>query len=434
MRNETSDRRRLQSGSRVSFLISLALHVAVILLLGIGGVQKTQEEIKLTEISYLEERYGEEVAKKVTVAPEKLAAILPEDTPKPLREGSIFAEKETPPPPELMAAKMATLPIPAPKPKPVEAPNPFAAAELKSRSRSKPSTTLPRVKAEDVLLSAGLTDAPRAVRQASEDVDLSGQVLVGRRARLDEATLFEVSAGDGPAIAGSSLTLSLPEGGIAEGRPDLVGGKLAEGKREYRGDLPSGHLVADRSGRDRVTALASIQTAGPGAGGSGILAGAVAEPTKGKGLVSRGGRDAISRGSLGPRGKGSSRPVEALARAITPPSPAKEESQPAPAQQSPTDGKGVSMTLSGPVLGREVLASRPPDYPEAARQQGWQGSVSVYFTVRPDGSIKKVFVEKASPYQVLDQAAKRCLEHWRFKPEPAAAEQWGVLTIVFRLR
>jgi len=77
-----------------------------------------------------------------------------------------------------------------------------------------------------------------------------------------------------------------------------------------------------------------------------------------------------------------------------------------------------------------------PAYPAAAKQQGWQGTVSIYFTVRPDGSIKKVLVEKASSHQVLDEAAKRCLEHWRFSalPTGASAEQWGVLTIVFRLR
>jgi TonB family protein len=431
--NQASDRRRLLSGSRVSFLISLALHAAVILLLGIGGVQKARDEIKLTEISYIEERYGEAVAKQVTVAPEKLAASLPEEPPEALREGSIFAKEDTAPPmPELMAAQMTHLPIPAPKPKPVEAANPFAAAELKSRSRSKPSSAPARVKSEDTLLSAGITDAPRTQRQASEEVDLAGQVLVGRTSRLDEAALFEVSAGDGPSIAGASLTLSVPEGGIAEGRPDLVGGTLAEGKRAYRGDLPAGQLVGDKSSRDRVTALASVQTAGPG--GSGILAGNVIEPGRGKGLVSRGGRDAISRGSLGPRGDGKDRPAEPLARAIAPPKPARDNVQDAPAQQTGGDDKGVSMTLSGPILGREVLSSRPPEYPAAARQQGWQGSVSVYFTVSEDGSIKKVFVEKASPYQVLDRAAKRCLEHWRFSPKPGADEQWGVLTIVFRLR
>ncbi len=427
------DRRRPPSGSRVSFLISLALHVAVILLLGIGGVQKAKDEIKLTEISYIEERYGEEVAKKVTVAPEKLAAMVPEDEPEPLREGSIFAkEDKTPPPPPVMAAQMASVPLPAPKPRPVAAPNPFAEAELKSRSRSRPGISAPRVEAEDVLLSAGLTDSPRSVRQTSEEVNLDGEVLVGRQSRLDEAALFEVEAGDGPSIAGAALTLTVPEGGIAEGHPDLVGGSLADGKRAYRGDLPSGHLVATDAGRDRITALASIQTTGPGEG-AGILGGEVAEPSHGKGLVSRGGRDAISRGSLGPRGNGASRPAEALTRAIAPPKPAENETEAAPAQRSAAEEKGVSMTLSGPILGREVLASRPPEYPIEAKQQGWQGSVSVYFTVKADGSIKKVFVEKASPYQVLDQAAKRCLDSWRFSPEPDAAEQWGVLTIVFRL-
>ena len=45
------------------------------------------------------------------------------------------------------------------------------------------------------------------------------------------------------------------------------------------------------------------------------------------------------------------------------------------------------MTAIVDILGREILASPAPEYPPAAKQQGWLGTVSVYFTVRPDGSI-----------------------------------------------
>lgn len=423
-------RRRLVSESRVSFLISVCLHAGLLLLLGIQGVRQVQSEVKLTEISYIEQRYGEQVAKKVTVAPEKVLDLAPERAEPPKREGSIFAKGK--PTPELQ--ELAATPLPAPKPKPVEAPSAFAKAPLQSRARRASVPGVKRVESEDVILSAGLTDSPQRTRMASEEVDLKGQVLVGRKSGATRSTLFEVDEG-GPSLAGSALTLAAPTGGVANGHPDLVGGTLVEGKQAYRGNLPSGHLVDKGKGSGRVEALASIQIAGPGGEGTaGILGGGIAEPSRGKGLVSRGGRDAISRGSLRPRGEAPPRPADALTKVIAPPKQDEGEAE-APAEaSSKQEADGVSMTLSGPILGREILASRPPDYPAQARRQGWQGAVSVYFTVRPDGSIKKVFVEKASPYQVLDQAAKRCLEHWRFEAAPEAAEQWGVLTIVFRLR
>lgn len=416
-------RPRRLSDSRVSLVISLALHAGVFLLLGIGGAAQVRDELKLTEISYIEERYGEEVAKQVTLAPEKTAPPAPESAAPPQREGSIFAKDEP--------ADLAELPLPAPMPKPVELPNPFAAQTLKSRGRARSSPALPRIATEQVLLAAGYTEAPDRKRPSGEDLNLQGQVLVGREARLSESALFEVDAGDGPAIAGGALTLAVPEGGVATGHPELVGGSLAQGRKAYQGDLPAGNLVAKGSSRDRVTALASIQVAGPGDGGMGLLSGALTSPSKGAGLVSRGGRDAVSRGSLRPRDGDASRAGEALARAITPSN--LESAKKTPAQ--PMDkAKGVSMTLSGPILDREILASQAPSYPADAKRKGWQGTVSVYFTVRADGSINKVITEKASPYQSLDEAAKRCLTQWRFSAKPGAAEQWGVLTIIFRLR
>lgn len=429
------DDRRIRPETRVSFAISLVLHLGVILLLGIGAATQVSEDLKLTEIAYLEERYGEEVAKKVTVAPEKLAPA-PTETEKPEkieREGSLFAkakpERERP---QLLGADMASLPLPAPKPKPKDLPNAFEAQPLKSRSRRAADPTLPRVNSEQVLLSAGLTDAPRQLRQTSEEVNLAGDVLVGRTSRLTESQLFEIEAGDSPAMAGSNLTLSVPEGGLATGHPDLVGGSLTEGKKAYQGDLPDGHLVSRGDGQGRVTALAGIQVEGPSGSGSVILGAEAAEPLRGKGLVSRGGTGAVNRGVLKPRGSGEPA-TQAVTETIKAPEPGRKDSAPAVAELK-QEGDGVSMTLSGPILGREILASRPPLYPPEARQRGWQGSVSVYFTVRADGTLSKIFIEKASPYQPLDQAAKQCLADWRFSPIAGNAEQWGVLTIVFRLR
>ena len=431
--------RRLGSDTNLSLVISTALHLALFLLLGGFTAHQRAEARKLTEISYIEERYGEAVAKKVSLAPEKLAPPSLTAAQAPSLEGSIFAKGEAtgrPPQPELKAP-------PAPVPAPANAANPFAAPLLKSRTRRDTAPALPRVSDDQILLSAGLTDNPRRVMMGSEDVDLKGQVLVGRKSRLNDEALFEVAGEDGPALASGALTLAVPTGGLAGGHPDLVGGTLAEGKEAYRGELPGGNLVTRDGSRDRLTALASLQVAGPGGSGApgSALAGAgPVAPSAGTGLVSRGGSDAVSRGGgLKPRAESSARTAEAIARSIEPERSAPTAAAAAAPAEAGAGGKaeqGVSMTLSGPILDREILASQAPAYPQTAKQQGWQGTVSVYFTVLPDGTIKKVLVEQASPHQVLDEAAKRCLANWRFSPLPAGAtaEQWGVLTIVFRLR
>ncbi|MBM4117968.1 energy transducer TonB [bacterium] len=430
--------RRIRSDTNLGFVLSLGLHLLLFLLLGSFSARRMTQGEKLTEIAYIEQRYGEAVAKKVSLAPEKLAPAVtttPAETPQ--LEGSLFAKDKptgAPAGPELAAP-------PPPLPTPREAPNPFTAPTLTSRQRRSEAPALPRVSEEQLLLSAGLTDNPRRVLMGAEDVNLKGKVLVGRSSRLGDDALFKVESGEAPALAGGALTLAVPEGGLVGGHPELVGGQLAEGKQAYRGALPGGNLVAKDASRERLTALSSLQVGGKSPAGDELAGTGIAEPGRGAGLISRGGSDAVTRGgSLLPRREGSeARPAPAVPRSIEPERPAVA----AAAVPAPTAGPGgaqaekdVSMTLSGPILDREVLASQAPSYPAAAKQQGWQGTVSVYFTVRPDGTVKKVLIEKASPHQVLDEAAKRCLEHWRFSalPTGATAEQWGVLTIVFRLR
>ena len=419
------------SGTRVSFVLSAALHALLLLLIGMTGVKQAGERIELTEVAYIEERYGADVAKKVTIAPEKMEAARQRQKPK--LEGSIFAKAKPPERPRtmpgpLMGAAMAPLPktrTPAPAPAP--------ATKLASRSRQDVPSLAPRVRAEDVLLAGNLENAP-ARRARSEAVDLQGKVLVGRTDHAAAPLPFAVETDDG-ALAGSALTLAVPEGGVEGGHPELVGGTLAAGKEAYHGALPAGNLVAREGDNGKLTALASVAIAGPGGGGGDGLAtaGAAAEPTRGRGLDSRGGSDAVTRsGSLTPR-RAADGPATAIQKTIAAPEAAREE-EVAVAASSQDEEKGVSMSLSGPILDREILCSEAPAYPEEARRRAWQGTVSVYFTVRADGTVAKVVIEQASAHRVLDEAARRCVRQWRFSPLPGAAEQWGILTIVFRLR
>ncbi len=94
-------------------------------------------------------------------------------------------------------------------------------------------------------------------------------------------------------------------------------------------------------------------------------------------------------------------------------------------------------SLMGPVVDRALLAHAKPVYPEWAKKQAIEGSVSLYFVVRPDGRIKEnILVEKTSGFEEFDLNAIRALRGWKFEPlgPGASGEQWGRITFHFRLR
>lgn len=93
--------------------------------------------------------------------------------------------------------------------------------------------------------------------------------------------------------------------------------------------------------------------------------------------------------------------------------------------------------LSGPVADRPILSHTTPVYPEWAKREAVEGSVTLRFFVRPDGSIKEnVLVQKTAGFEDFDQSAVVALRAWRFQPLPAGrtGEQWGTITFHFRLR
>ncbi len=91
----------------------------------------------------------------------------------------------------------------------------------------------------------------------------------------------------------------------------------------------------------------------------------------------------------------------------------------------------------GPVADRALLAHGKPTYPEWAKKQAIEASVTLYFIVRPDGRIKEnVLVEKTSGFEEFDLNAIRALRGWKFEPlaPGTTGEQWGQITFHFRLR
>ena len=65
----------------------------------------------------------------------------------------------------------------------------------------------------------------------------------------------------------------------------------------------------------------------------------------------------------------------------------------------------------------EIVA---PEYPRAAERRGVEGSVTVRYTVSPEGVVTAAEVISATPEGVFDRAALHAVDAWRF--EPAAAE------------
>jgi len=94
-------------------------------------------------------------------------------------------------------------------------------------------------------------------------------------------------------------------------------------------------------------------------------------------------------------------------------------------------------TLMGPIADRAVLTHVTPVYPEWAKRDAVEGSVTLYFVVAPDGSVREnVVVQKTAGFGDFDENARAALRAWRFAPltDGRVGEQWGTITFRFRLR
>lgn len=88
----------------------------------------------------------------------------------------------------------------------------------------------------------------------------------------------------------------------------------------------------------------------------------------------------------------------------------------------------TALTAGDLVLVRRV----DPKYPTQAALQGIQGSVTLSFTVEPDGSVSGPVVTGAKPRRgIFDDAALRAVVRWKFKPIHAPTTT--SVTLVFNL-
>ena len=106
------------------------------------------------------------------------------------------------------------------------------------------------------------------------------------------------------------------------------------------------------------------------------------------------------------------------------------------AGQGPGTGTGAG-TGTGPTRGPRIVDGAKPEYPDNARNKGWEGTVRLQILVGTEGRVEEVRVIGSSGYAELDQAAQRVVRSWRFSPAlqkgvPVAA--WATLPVVFDLR
>lgn len=96
--------------------------------------------------------------------------------------------------------------------------------------------------------------------------------------------------------------------------------------------------------------------------------------------------------------------------------------------------KKQALLIQGDIAGRQILVAKKPPYPRWAQEQGLEASVTIYFVVRPDGSVKdNLIIERTSNYPELDNLAKEALLQFKFAPISGSDDQSGYATFRFML-
>ncbi|HEU4366456.1 MAG TPA: energy transducer TonB [Candidatus Krumholzibacteria bacterium] len=123
-------------------------------------------------------------------------------------------------------------------------------------------------------------------------------------------------------------------------------------------------------------------------------------------------------------------PVAAVA---VPTPPAGKTSPSAPATSTSTKNLAGAQ-LVGPVADRPLVSYEVPRYPDWAKRDGVEGSVTLHFFVLPDGRVKEnILVERTSGFSDFDTGAIDALRQWKFQAIPGSGEQWGRITFNYRL-
>ena len=78
-----------------------------------------------------------------------------------------------------------------------------------------------------------------------------------------------------------------------------------------------------------------------------------------------------------------------------------------------------------------------PRYPRKARRAGWEGTTVLKVRVDPDGAPDRVMVDRTSGFDILDAAAVKAVQRWRFHPARRGIEalsSWVRVPVAFKLK
>lgn len=74
-----------------------------------------------------------------------------------------------------------------------------------------------------------------------------------------------------------------------------------------------------------------------------------------------------------------------------------------------------------------LIYNPPPDYPPAALAVGFTGRVLLRVMVRADGTVQSAKLFRSSGVDMLDEAALKVIDSWRFVPMDLPGEVWEVV-------
>ena len=219
----------------------------------------------------------------------------------------------------------------------------------------------------------------------------------------------------------------------------------------YR-DMPKGDVTpvseSETALTDRMEArLAAMQrsgTARPAGAATSLNAAALI----GTGAATIPGGSGSAPVKLVREGAGGAAPLElsrggtSAAQAVLPPAAiapggSSQADAPARAGESTAQRTIAGASLLGPVADRPVLFHSLPVYPDWAKREAVESSVTLYFVVRPNGSVSEnIVVQRTAGYGDFDENARTALRAWRFQPLKGGrtGDQWGTITFHFRLR
>ena len=100
-------------------------------------------------------------------------------------------------------------------------------------------------------------------------------------------------------------------------------------------------------------------------------------------------------------------------------------------------GSGEGGGSPGSRFAQASYAYNPkPKYPDAARKEGWEGTVLLKVLVDREGKSRSIEVSHSSGFETLDRVAMETVRVWRFHPAhygERLVESWVKIPIIFSL-